>query len=61
MAIFNIWEVLVDGTPNFENIHELLWLSFLLLHNCSSVCYAVYGLGNGVANICVKLLKPPKN
>jgi hypothetical protein len=23
MAIFDIWEVSLDGTPNFFNIHEL--------------------------------------
>jgi hypothetical protein len=66
MAIFDIWEVSLEGTPNFLNIHELFSPSFVLLHSCSFVSFEkVYGSRIGVYNtlaskICVKLLKPPK-
>jgi hypothetical protein len=66
MVIFDIWEVSLDGTPNFQYIHELFLPSFLLLHGCSFVSFGyTYGSRIGVyntlaSNICVKLLKPPK-
>jgi hypothetical protein len=66
MAIFDIWEVSLDGTPDFKNIHELFSPSFVLLHNCSFVSFGyTYGSRIGVYNtlaseICVKFLKPPK-
>jgi hypothetical protein len=39
MAIFDIWEVSLDGTPNFKNIHELFSPSFVLLQSCSFVSF----------------------
>jgi hypothetical protein len=39
MAISDIWEVSLDGTHNFSNIHELFSPSFVLLHNCSFVSF----------------------
>jgi hypothetical protein len=60
MAIFDIWEVSLDGTPNLKNIHERFSPSFVLLHNCSFVSFAyTYGSRTGVYNtlaskICVK-------
>jgi hypothetical protein len=37
MVVLDIWEVSLDGTPNFWYIHELFSSSFMLLHNCSFV------------------------
>jgi hypothetical protein len=31
--------VSLDGTPNFQYMHELFSPSFMLLHNCSFVCF----------------------
>ena len=66
MAIFDIWEVSLDETSNFQYIHEFFSPSFLLVHSCSFICFEyVYDLRIGVYNTlaskdCVKLLKPPK-
>jgi hypothetical protein len=38
MTIFDIWEVSLDGTLNFQYIHELFSPSFMLLHS-SFVCF----------------------
>jgi hypothetical protein len=51
MTIFDIWEVSLDGTPNFKNIHELFSPSFVLLHSCSFVYFGyTYGSRIGVYN-----------
>ena len=65
-AIFDIWEVSLDGTPNFFNIHELFSPSFVLLHSLFLCFFWIslwlrIGVYNTLASkFCVKLLKPPK-
>jgi hypothetical protein len=65
MAIFDIWKVSLDGTPNFFK-HTWTSLAIIFVASKLFLClfWTSYGLKIGVYNtlaskICVKLLKPP--
>jgi hypothetical protein len=66
MAIFDIWEVSLDGTPIFLNMHGFFSpscsvASLLLLCLFWISLWLRIGVYNTLASkICVKLLKPPK-
>jgi hypothetical protein len=66
MTIFDIWEVSLDGTPNFY-VHTSTFLAIIYVASQLFLClfwislWLRIGVYNTLASkICVKLLKPPK-